>query len=68
MASSMVMFNFNSTILAVIPIRSPTFLAEIVVGLIFARSKTYKTMGFISANAAFRGVSWEYFSLKALEL
>lgn len=68
MASSVGMFNFSSTILAVMPIRSPTFLAEIVVGLIFARSKTYKTMGFISANAAFRGVSWDYFSLKALEL
>lgn len=59
MASSVGMFNFNSTILAVIPIRSPTFLAEIVVGIIFAILKTYETIGFISANAAFRGVSWD---------
>ena len=45
MASSMGMFNFNSTILAVIPIVSHTLMVETFVGVIFARSKTYEIYG-----------------------
>ena len=57
MASSMVMFNFNSTILAVIPIVSHTLMVQIFVGLIFARSKTYEIYGIF-----FRGccISWNF--------
>lgn len=45
MASSFGMINFNSTILAFVPIVSHILLAEIFVGRISSRSKTRKSYG-----------------------